>query len=176
MSEHVGGNGVYVGSFNPPHAGHTLTMREALEVFDALHVFVRYNEGVDLVDWDTKRGWFERMAEELDGRVVVHKMVNEEVKGKSYTIDDFFVFMRDTERTIGEPVAGFVFGDDYARLLPTFEREFPGMVFHIGVRPVDASGEPYSSTAIRSDLEGHRHWLAPYVYETLHARKERSGK
>lgn len=50
MSEHVGGNGVYVGSFNPPHEGHIQGMRDALEVFDTLHVFVRYNEGVDLTD------------------------------------------------------------------------------------------------------------------------------
>ena len=174
MSEHVGGNGVYVGSFNPPHRGHIQAMRDALEVFDTLHMFVRYNEGVDLTDWETKRGWFDRIGEELGGRIVVHKKVNEEIKGKSYTINDFFEFMRDTERVIGAPVAGFVFGEDYADLMPTFEREFPHATFFIPKRPVDANGEPYSSTAIRDDLEGHRHWLPGYVYETLHARKERS--
>lgn len=174
MSNHVGGNGVYVGSFNPPHAGHILVMRDALGVFDVLHVFVRYNEGVDLVDWDTKRSWFERIAKDLDGRIVVHKMVNEEVKGKSYTLEEFFDFMRNTERVIGEPVAGFVFGDDYTELLPVFAREFPGMVFHLGTRPIDANGEPYSSTAVRNDLEGHKQWLEPYVYDDLRERMDRS--
>ena len=169
----VGGNGVYVGSFNPPHLGHVQAMREALEVFDVLHLFVRYNEGVDLVDWDTKRGWFERIDEELDGRLRIHKMVNEKVKGKSYTLDEFFDFMRDTERVIGEPVAGFVFGPDYKRLLPAFKREFPTMHFDIGARPIDpATGEEYSSTALRDDLEGHRDWLAPYVYESLRTRED----
>lgn len=173
MGDHVGGNGVFVGSFNPPHKGHIRTMREALEAFDVLHVFVRYNEGVDLVDWDTKRIWFERMAESLDGRIATHKMVNEEVKGKSYTLEDFFEFMRDTERIIGEPVAGFVFGNDYTELLPAFAREFPHAFFLIAKRSVDANGEEYSSTAIRNDLEGHRQWLEPYVYEDLCERKDR---
>lgn len=166
MMEYVGGNGVYVGSFNPPHIGHIETMKQALETFDMLHIFVRYNKGIDLVDWDTKVEWFDRMNEELGGRLVIHKMMNENIKDKTYTLEDFFAFMRDTGRVIGAPVRGFVFGDDYLKLLPAFKKEFPEMVFVEGIRPVDGA-EALSSTAIREDLEGHRRWLPEYVYTSL---------
>ena len=41
-------------------------------------------------------------------------------------------------------------------------RLFPEKEFHIGDR-----GGGYNSTALRSDLEGHRDWLPAYVYESL---------
>lgn len=173
MREHVGGNGISIGSYNPPHNGHIESFGEALEVFDVLHVIVRYNPGVDLVDWETKRSWFARINEELGGRLVIHKHMNERIKGKTYALEDFFDFMHDAERIIGAPVAGFHFGSDYQELLPEFEREFPSMHFLITDRsPVN--GEVRSSTAIRNDLEGHRDSLPPYVYQTLHDLRERA--
>lgn len=172
MSEHIGGNGVYVGSFNPPHLGHIETMREALNSFDTLHLFVRYNEGTDLTDWPTKLGWFERIDEELGGRLTIHKMVNEAIKGKTYTTQDFIEFMRDTERVIGEPVAGFVFGGEYDGLIPTFRQSFPTKHFVEGIRPM-RDGQEMSSTAIRQDLEGHKSWLPDYVYQSLHELAEK---
>ncbi len=166
MSTHVGGIGIYPGSFNPPHTGHLLTIRQALECFDVLHMFVRYNEGTDLVDWETKCGWFRRINEEMGGRLVIHKMANQALKGKTYTMEDFFTFMRNTMSSVGGPVRGFVFGDDYKKMLPAFQKEFPQMFFFEGTRPVIGT-ELTSSSAIREDLEGHKEWLPSYVYETL---------
>ena len=166
MSTHVGGIGIFPGSFNPPHVGHILTITQALECFDVLHLFVRYNEGKDLVDWETKRGWFDRINEELGHRLVIHRMENPAVTGKTYTMEDFFEFIRNTVRSVGGPVSGFVFGDDYENILPAFQKEFPQMYFFKGPRPLIGS-ERTSSTAIREDLEGHKDWLPVYVYETL---------
>ena len=171
MSTHIGGIGVFPGSFNPPHIGHIKTIRLALECFDILHIFVRYNEGVDLVDWDTKRLWFDRINEEVGGHLVIHKMENKAITGKSYTMEDYFDFMRSVVQSVGEPVSGFVFGDDYENLLPEFRKEFPRMFFFKGERPSDGELR-LSSTDIRKDLEGHRSWLPEYVYETLHQMRE----
>ena len=135
MNTHVGGIGIFPGSFNPPHTGHLLTIRLALECFDVLHMFVRYNEGAELVDWETKRGWFDRINEEMDGRLVIHKMENQALSGKTYTMEDFFTFIRNTVRSVGGPVRGFVFGDDYKNVLPVFQKEFPQMVFFKGSPP-----------------------------------------
>ena len=172
MSTYIGGKGIFPGSFNPPHFAHMRTIRQALECFDVLHMFVRYNEGVDLVDWETKRGWFDRINEEMDHRLVIHKMENQAVRGKSYTMEDFYEFIRDTIREVGEPVAGFVFGDDYKNLIPLFRQEFPQLYFFKGPPPADGEVR-LSSSAIREDLEGHKNWLPAYVYETLYERRER---
>jgi uncharacterized protein (TIGR02172 family) len=166
MGTHVGGIGIFPGSFNPPHTDHLRTIRLALGCFDVLHMFVRYKEGTDLVDWETKRGWFDRINEEMDGRLVIHKMENQAVTGKTYTMEDFFTFIRNTVRSVGGPVRGFVFGDDYKNVLPAFQKEFPQMFFFKGSPPAIGS-ERISSTAIRQDLEGHKDWLPAYVYETL---------
>ena len=166
MGTHVGGIGIFPGSFNPPHIGHMRTMRLALECFDMLHLFVRYNEGTDLVDWETKRGWFERINEEMGGRLVIHRMENQAVRGKTYTMEDFFEFIRNAIRSVEGPVNGFVFGDDYHDTLPAFQKEFPELYFFQGSRPTVGT-ERTTSTAIREDLEGHRDWLPVYIYETL---------
>ena len=171
MSTYVGGNAVFPGSFNPPHVAHIKTIRLALACFDVLHMFVRYNESVELVDWETKKGWFDRINEEVGGRLVIHRMENPAVKGKTYTMEDFFDFIRSAVRSVGEPVSGFVFGDDYEKLIPVFQKEFPRMYFFKGEQTKDGQ-ERISSTAIREDLEGHRSWLPEYVYETLHGMRE----
>ena len=160
MAKKLGKNAVYVGSFNPLHVGHVDAIKSGLEQFDFVHVFVRYNEGVDLTDWETKAAWFKKLSDELDGRVKYYKEVSEE-KGKSYGINLFFDFIRKTEVVIGEPVHGFLFGDDYMKIKGELEAEFPDKAFVIGKR------DGYNSSAIRADLEGHKDWLPDYVYESL---------
>ena len=52
-------NGLLFGSFNPLHLSHIELLSKALESFEFMHVFVRYTDGVDMVDWDTKRNWLD---------------------------------------------------------------------------------------------------------------------
>lgn len=162
MADRLGRNCVIVGSFNPIHVGHIDMINQAFEHFDIVNIFVRYNDGVDLTDWDTKKRWFERISEEMyDGKVRVFKEVSEE-KGKSYGIQLFYDFIRKTDTIVGETVDGFLFGDDYLKIIPLLQKEFPEKHFVIHSRD-----EGHSSTAIREDLEGHKDWLLPYVYEDL---------
>ena len=167
MEERLGRNVVYVGSFNPVHIGHIIMMKYGLAHFDYLNMFVRYNDGVDLTDWETKQGFFEKIGDDLGARdrIRIYKEVSEE-KGKSYGLELFFDFIRKTEKVIGEEVDGFLFGADYEKILPELEKEFPNIKFIILSRD-----EGYSSSAIREDLEGHKDWLPPYVYETLKNRE-----
>lgn len=162
MDEKLGRNVVYVGSFNPVHVGHIQTMKYGLERFEYLNMFVRYNEGVDLTDWETKRSFFEHISKDLggEGRVRIFREESEE-KGKSYGIELFYDFIRKTSEVIGEKVDAFLFGEDYEAIRPQLEKEFPDIQFII-VERLD-----YSSSAIRDDLEGHKDWLPPYVYEAL---------
>ena len=128
-----------------------------------MNVFVRYTEGMDLTDWETKEGLFKRMTAELgaEDRIRIFK---EEFEGKekSYGIELFFDFIRRTEKVIGEPVDGLLLGSDYEKIKPELEEEFPNMKFIITQRRGGVN-----STAIRKDLEGHREWLPTYVYEAL---------
>jgi cytidyltransferase-like protein len=160
MAQYLGKNCVYVGSFNPIHIGHINAIKNILEKFEYALIFVRYNEGVDLTDWDTKKMWFDKLNEELGGRLKIYKEVSEE-KGKQYGLQLFFDFIRKTEQVAGEEVQGFYFGDDYQKILSDLEAEFPEKKFIIGAR------DGYSSTAIREDLEGHKDWLPEYVYYSV---------
>lgn len=177
MSEYYGGNGVYVGSFNPPHAGHIETMKKALETFDTLHMFVRYNQGVDLVDWETKSAWFDRINEELGGRLVIHRMINEAVKGKSYTTEEFYAFIGETVQIIESSggaenkVTGFVFGKEYEKIIPEIGKRYPDLHFLIVDLKMDGEVK-ISSTAVREDLEAYKKWIPDYVYASLVKRRE----
>lgn len=160
MAEKLGRNCVYVGSFNPIHIGHVQGIDEILESFDYANIFVRYTEGMDLVDWETKSMWFENISRERDGRVRFFKEVHEE-KEKNYDMELFYTFIRKTEDVVGESIDGFYFGEDYRKMIPMLEAQFPDKIFIIGNRP------GFNSTAIRNDIEGHKDWLPPFVYESI---------
>ena len=169
-------NGVYMGSFNPVHYGHMETMRQALDFFDVLHVFVKYVEGVDLTDWETKRRWFERInAEEMDGRLRIYQEIPQ-IRDKQYGMDLFADFFRRAEEEIGEPIQGIVLGSDYDELVPKLRETFPQITFTV-IRRGLSNGDYPTSSAIREDMEQYRRWLPDYVYQSLrevHARKEQN--
>ena len=163
MSKHLGRNAIYAGSFNPVHIGHIKAMEYMLERFDYLHVFVRYTEGVELTDWKTKEGFFRQIVKDMnmENRIHIYKVVPE-AKGKTYSVRNFFDFMKEAEKIIGETADGYFFGEEYATLKSEFEKEFPDKLFLFYPRFGD-----YNSTAIREDIESHKDWLKPYVYEVL---------
>ena len=172
MTEKLGKNVVYVGSFNPVHIGHIKVMEYGLEKFDYLKVFVRYNEGFELTDWETKKGFFEQIAKDLgaEDRVAIYKEVTDE-KGKKYNINQFFDFIREAEIVVGEKIDGFLFGNDYENIRLDLEREFPDTQFII----VSRDGG-INSSKIRGNLEEYKDWLKPYVYEELARRKGKTNE
>ena len=167
---------MYMGSFNPVHYGHMETMRQALDFFDVLHVFVKYVEGVDLTDWETKRLWFERInAEEMDGRLRIYQEIPQ-IRDKQYGMDLFADFFRRAEEEIREPIQGIVLGSDYDELVPKLRKTFPQITFTV-IRRGLSNGDYPTSSAIREDMEQYRRWLPDYVYQSLrevHARKEQN--
>ena len=155
---------VYMGSFNPPHLGHIKVMDRMLELHDKIHVFVRYNEGVDLADAETKKGWFDTLSAERDGRVIVHIFRTDDMKGKTYTGNIFGHFLKYFEELLGSKIDEVWCGEDAAQLIEECREKFPETNFVINQR---YTGECYNSTAIRNDLEGHKTWVPEYVYESL---------
>ena len=160
---------VFMGSFNPPHLGHLRTMDDILSRHPCFHLFVRYNEGVDLTDWETKKGWFDRINAERGGRIIIHRLTTDEMKQKTYSGGILASFLHLFEERIGAPLDEVWVGEDAVPLLEDARAEFPHTAFVVVPRL-------YSSTRVREDLEGSRDWLPPYVYESLRAlRKEGKG-
>lgn len=156
---------VFMGSFNPPHIGHLKAIDRILEKHESFHLFVRYNEGVDLTDWETKKGWFDRINAERGNRIVIHKLTTDELKGKTYSANIFSAFLRLFEERIGSKLDEVWAGEDARPLVEASQADFPDTEFVLMERIC-------SSTPIREDLEAHRDELLPYVYESLAALKK----
>ena len=158
-----------MGSFNPPHNGHLAVIDQALREREKLHLFVRYNDGVDLTSREVKQKWFDRISAERDNRVVVHMFSTDDMKGKDYNGDIFVRFLRLFEESLGEPIDEVWVGDKTVPLVAQAQGQLPNVVFRITERT------ELNSTAIRKDLETHRSWLPDFVYEDLiHAGKDRA--
>ena len=164
MSEYAGKYGVVTGSYNPLHNAHIMFFDMVLERYQYCICLVRYNEGVDLTDWETKKGWFERLSRErYDGRLLFFKVVPN-TKGKVYGIDLFKDIITTAEDAVNEPVQAYIFGEDYDGMIQKMRELYPDKDFIVFPR-VDRLN--YNSTAVRADLEGHKDWLPEYVYESL---------
>ena len=100
---------VFMGSFNPPHKGHLLMIDRILAVRKELHLFVRYNEGVDLASREMKMKWFERISADRDHRIHIHMFSTDDFKGKSYTGSIFASFIRLFEDTFGAEKTGCLY-------------------------------------------------------------------
>ena len=151
---------VFMGSFNPPHKGHLLMIDRILAVRKELHLFVRYNEGVDLASREMKMKWFERINADRDHRIHIHMFSTDDFKGKSYTGSIFASFIRLFEEMLNEPIDEIWVGEDGVKLVEATRDEFPGISFRICERL-------YNSTAIREDFEGHKDWLPDFIREDL---------
>ena len=152
---------VSMGSFNPPHKGHFEMFDEILKVNEKFHLFVRYNEGVDLTSREVKEKWFERISAEYDNRIIIHVFTMEDMKGKDYNPHILAGAIHYFESLLGEPIDEVWTGEDAAPLLEGMDKEFPDMTFVVTKRC------GITSTAIRNDIAGHKDCMPVYVYEDL---------
>ena len=152
---------VSMGSLNPPHKGHLGLFDEILKDNEKFHLFVRYNEGIDLAGRDVKAKWFERISADRDNRIIVHIFSMEDMKGKNYSPHIFANAIHYFESILGEPIDEIWAGEDATPLLEGMDKEFPNLRFVITKR------NGFNSTAIRNNLEGHKDWLPDFVYEDL---------
>lgn len=161
------------GSFNPPHVGHMLAIKRILNMgADRIHVFVRINEGVDIVDAATKMAWFERMKEDYKStgwdKVIFHEAVSANVKGKQYSLETLKKSISVLHEQAGEHITHYYAGADYSKYR-FFWKLFAGDT-RLVIGPRD---EGMSSTAIRDDLEGYRFMIPDYIYEDIKAARNK---
>ena len=153
-------NGLLFGSFNPLHLSHIDLIEKALEHFETLHVFARHTEGVDMVDWATKRAWLERVNEQTGNRLRIYQL-ELKMKDKQYArLDMAGIFLQCEEQT-GVFLDGLICGEDMQYMVDTLKTALPDRTFI--VIPRDAR----SSTGIRGDLEAMKSEIPDYVYNDL---------
>ena len=150
----------FMGSFNPPHIGHLEMIDMILAEREEMHLFVRYNEGVDLVSRETKQKWFDRISADRDNRVHVHMFNTDNFKGKTYNKSIFVTYLHMFESMLGRRIDEVWLGEDSAPLVEEARDEFPHTSFRI-------TAKPYNSTAIRNDFKNHRDWLPDFVQKDL---------
>jgi len=160
------------GSFNPPHMGHTMAIQSMLDMgATRVHVFVRINEGVDLVDRETKIGWFNQMKEKYKDigwdKVVIHEAVSNNVKGKQYSLATVRNGINMLHEQAGETITHYYAGDDYKKFKP-FWRLIGGNVKLV----IGARMDGLSSSEIRNNLDRRRYLLEPFVYEDLKKKEK----
>ncbi len=156
---------VCMGSFNPITIGHIDLFEQILKIHPFFHLFVRYNEGVDLTSWEMKKSWFDRINKEHDNRIIIHKLTTDTMKGKRYNVDIFTYFIHLFENELGTPIDEIWVGEDATPLIEKSQADFPNIHFVI------TSRTEICSTDVRKDLEGHKDWIPDYVYEDLKALK-----
>ena len=152
---------VSMGSFNPPHKGHFEMFDMILEVNESFHLFVRYNQGIDLTSREVKEKWFERISAEYDNRIIIHVFTMEDMKGKDYNPHILANAIHFFESVLGEPIDEVWTGEDAVPLFEGMDKEFPNTKFV----PTKRCG--ITSTAIRKDIAGHKDCMPDYVYEDL---------
>lgn len=158
MSTHQFRHGLIIGKFYPLHAGHAHLIREALRSCDRVTVQVLASS-VESIPMDVRADW---VREEHPSAHVVAAIDDAPVDFASATAWDahtaFIAGLLD--RPVDAVFTSDAYGEELARrLAATWVQVDPGR-----------SRNPVSATAIRADLAGHWHELAPAVRASLAAR------
>lgn len=156
-------NGLLFGSFNPLHLSHIDLIGKALGYFEMLHIFARYTEGVDMVDWQTKKKWLERVNEQFDDRLRIYKM-EMLMKDKQYGNLDLTAEFLKYEKQTGVTLDGLVCGEDMQYMVDVLKASLPEKTFIVLPR------DPRSSSSIRGSIDAMRPDMPDYVYKDLKER------
>jgi len=157
--------GLVIGKFRPPHAGHDLLIRTALEQVERLDVLV-CADASDPIPADRRAGWLAELYPTASVRVV-------ETTG--YDADDSVLWATLVRGWLGAaPDVVFTsepYGDAFARALGCL---------HQAVDPARAR-VPISASRILADPLGHLEYLAPcvraaFVVRVVLAGAESTGK
>lgn len=159
----------FAGSFNPPHVGHMLAINEIINMgADRIHLFVRTNEALDIVDAKTKEKWFEQLKEEYSevgwDKVIIHMAESKKVTGKRYSLKVVSDGIKLLDEQAGEHITHFYAGEDYSKLKYIWNLLVKDTKLVIGQRI-----EGVSSTNIRNNLEAYRFLLPDCIYEDIKA-------
>ncbi|MCR4833855.1 MAG: hypothetical protein K5900_09790 [Butyrivibrio sp.] len=156
-------NGLLFGSFNPLHFSHIELLSKSLETFETMHVFARYTDGVDMVDWDTKLRWLETVNESFGKRLRIYKF-ELAMKSKQYDkLDMTKVFLECQERT-GVFIDGLICGEDMQYMVNTLKEDLPDRYFIVIPR------DSRSSSSVRDNLDEMKDEIPDYVYKDLKDR------
>lgn len=156
-------NGLLFGSFNPLHLSHIDLLAKALEYFETLHIFARYNEGVDMIDWDTKKKWLDRLNEKFNNRLRIYKLVLQ-LKDKQYGKIDLAAMFLKCQDEAGVFLDGLICGEDMQYMVNTLKAALPDRDFIIIPR------DHRSSSRVRGNLEAMKSDLPDFVYKDLKER------
>lgn len=154
-------NGILYGSFNPLHNSHIELIKEGLKYFDVLHIFVRSVPKDDIVSFDTKKMWLEKLNEEVGGKLRIYPLDfppgNVRPDG-SFDLVKIFLY---TQELSGVSIDGMISGGDKDVWLKELQPAFPDKDFIVIPR------SNIRSHAIRDDVEGLKKDIPDYVYRTL---------
>ena len=158
-------NGVFYGSFNPLHNSHIGLIKEGLEHFDILHIFVRNVPEDDIVDYETKKAWLEALNEELTGKLRIYPLSIPENGIKADGSFDLVTIFLYTEKAAGVHLDGMISGGDKDIWTEALKPAFPEREFIVIPR------SKIRSHSIRDNIEAFKDDVPEYVYETLKALK-----
>lgn len=156
-------NGLLFGSFNPLHLSHIELLSKSLETFEIMHVFARYTDGVDMVDWDTKLKWLETVNESLGNRLKIYKF-ELAMKDKQYAKLDMAKVFLECQEKAGVFIDGLICGEDMQYMVNTLKEALPDRQFIVIPR------DSRSSSSVRDNLEEMKDEIPEYVYKDLKNR------